>query len=75
MNSATAQSALTEAAPERAGTEQDQHSKLMMPNGITKPCDGELIAEQKDLGAQITESQKDQQNREPSGWDSTASPS
>jgi hypothetical protein len=45
----------------------------MMPNGITKPCHGELITEQQDFGAQITESQQDQQNREPTGRNSTAS--
>ena len=47
----------------------------MMPNGITKPCDCELITKQQDFGAQITESQQDQENREPTGWDSTASTS
>ena len=29
--------ALTETTPERAGTQQDHHSKLMMPNGIPSP--------------------------------------
>ncbi len=46
----------------------------MMPNGIIKPYHGELITEHKDFGAQITESQQDQQNRKPTGRNSTVSP-
>ena len=45
----------------------------MMPNGVTKPRHGELITEQQDFGAQITKSQQDQQNWEPTGWNGTAS--
>ena len=37
----------------------------MMPNGITKPCDRELITEQQNFGAQISQSQQDQQNWKP----------
>tara|TARA_Y100001954_G_scaffold121922_1_gene131034 strand:- start:278 stop:547 length:270 start_codon:yes stop_codon:yes gene_type:complete len=66
--------ALTETTPERAGTQQDHHSKLMMPNGITKPCDRELITEQQNFGTQVSQSQQDQQNWKPTGRNGTASP-
>ena len=46
----------------------------MMPDGIPEAGDGELVAKQLHFGAQITKSQKDQQNRKPTGRSVMATP-
>ena len=46
----------------------------MMPDGIPKAGDGELVAKQLHFGAKITKSQKDQQNRKPTGRSVMATP-
>ena len=46
----------------------------MMPNGIPKAGNGELVAKQLNFGTQITKSQKDQQYRKPTGRSLVATP-